>query len=148
MVTRTFTHRSTPMTFILRYPQGNFVVVQSSPELVLQLFLSRNDMEYRVNEHIHSYLSICCTIMLMLGILAVANAQIQLQIAFACAYISLNAAYLAMANTPTRAHWDLSSLEVRGQRINDGGRCNDQEPGYTLRDPWIDYNPTYTQALW
>lgn len=101
---------------------------------------AQNDVEYLASEHVHHCLSICCSVMLIMGILAVANAQIQLQIAFACAYISLNAAYLAIANRPARGHWDLSSFEIRRQKIGYADVSDE------ARDPWIDHNKSFTRA--
>ncbi|KAE9963524.1 hypothetical protein BLS_009206 [Venturia inaequalis] len=146
-------HGPSTMSYILRYLNGSFVVVQCSEALGSQLFLDGNtaNLEYLVNERVHHYLSTCCTVMLMLGILAVANSQIQTQIAFACAYISLNAAYLAMTNTSARTHWDLSSLKIRRQKINVHGFSEHRHSFPEVpeaKDPWINYNFMYTEALW
>jgi hypothetical protein len=69
--------------------------------------------------------------MLMLGVIALANAKLQLQFVWAGAYISINIAHWVVAAVPQKMHWELSCYEIREQGIDDGPR-----------------NCTFTEALW
>ena len=48
----------------------------------------------------------------MFGVIFLANARQIMQIAFAVAYILLNAAYWIVAALPSKFHWDLQSYNV------------------------------------
>ena len=53
----------------------------------------------------------------MFGVIFLANARQIMQIAFAAAYILLNAAYWIVAALPARLHWDLQSYHVELEEL-------------------------------
>jgi hypothetical protein len=77
--------------------------------------------------------------MLMGGVICLANAQIQVQIAWAGAYIAVGAAYWIVAALPGKVHWDTSCYKVTNECLSDSKM---DVKGY----PSI--NETFTQALW
>jgi hypothetical protein len=60
----------------------------------------------------------------MISVIALANARIELQIAWAAAYILLNIAHWIAAGLPRRLNWDFSDLEIKEQSIADGSARN------------------------
>ena len=67
----------------------------------------------------------------MISVITLANATIQLQLAWASAYVLLNIAHWTAAAMPRRRSWDFSAFEIKEQSIADGAK-----------------NTTYTDALW
>lgn len=117
---------------VIRYPNGSFLVVKCEEDVARELYFAPEEIEYNVkNPTIYRMLSLVGTIMLMLGVVALANAKLQLQVAWAGAYIIINAAHWMAAAVPPKLHWDLSCYEVQEQCI---------EGGFN--------NPTFTDALW
>lgn len=80
---------------------------------------------------IYRLLSLMGTLMLMLGIVALANAKLWLQVAWAGAYIIANIAHWIAAALPPRTHWDLSCYEVKEEMLEGGP-----------------FNENFTEALW
>lgn len=80
---------------------------------------------------VYRALSLLGTLLLMFGVITLANASLELQIAFAAAYMILNAAYWIVAALPPLWHWDLSSYKIHV-------------------DPQLggEENPSFTAARW
>ena len=117
---------------VIRYPNGSFLVVICDETVARELYFAPEGIEYNItNQTLYRVISLFGTIMLMLGVVALANAKLQLQFAWAGAYIFINVAYWTAAAVPPKLHWDLSCYEVAEQSI-DGG-CK---------------NTNFTQALW
>ena len=70
----------------------------------------------------------------MAGVIFLANASIALQVAWACVYVVLNAAYWVVAALPARLHWDLSAFQARTIPFEGGGPTEG--------------HATFTQTLW
>lgn len=94
-------------------------------------FLPR-EINYAVEDPvIYRLLSLMGTLMLMLGIVALANAKLWLQVAWAGAYIIANIAHWIAAALPPRTHWDLSCYDVKEELLRGGPK-----------------NENFTDALW
>ena len=122
----------TPGDTVIRYPNGSFLIVKCEEDVARELYFAPEEIEYNIqNPTIYRMISLVGTVMLMLGVVALANAKLQLQFAWAAAYILINAAHWIAAAVPPKLHWDLSCYEVKEQSIAGGWK-----------------NPTFTDALW
>ncbi|TLD38615.1 hypothetical protein E2P81_ATG01158 [Venturia nashicola] len=146
---------------VIRYPKGNFLVVQCAEEVARELYFAPEAIHYLVTRpSVYRLISLVGTMMIMFGVICLANAQIQLQLAFAGAYISLNAAYWLVAALPSKMNWDMSCFCIEKQqfaksKLLDAAKWakkgEDEEPPRAREmDPktFADYNPTFTWALW
>ncbi|KAL6151595.1 hypothetical protein ACJBU6_09544 [Exserohilum turcicum] len=125
---------------VIRYPKGSFLIVRCEEDVARELYFAPESINYLI-EHapVYRLISLIGTIMLMGGVICLANAQIQLQIAWAGAYMLLGAAYWIVAALPSKMHWDTSCYEVVLESLSDS---NERIKGYPSR------NETFTQALW
>ncbi|KAF2237969.1 hypothetical protein EV356DRAFT_529466 [Viridothelium virens] len=120
---------------VIRYPKGGFHVVKCSEEVARELYFAPEEIQYRVDQPaVYRLISLVGTVLLMFGVIALSNATVALQIAWAAAYILLNAAYWTVAALPQRVHWELGSFKVEKQRL-EGGEA-------------VEKNATFTEALW
>ncbi|KAK4984767.1 hypothetical protein LTR50_006389 [Elasticomyces elasticus] len=121
-----------PGHLVIRFYKGAFIVVKCKEEVARELYFAPEEIEYTMGHPaIYRLTSLMGTLLLMLGVVALANAKLYLQLAWAGAYITLNAAYWAAAAVPHRYHWDLSRYTVHEQGFDTGAE-----------------NPTFTLALW
>lgn len=130
---------------VIRYPKGNFLVVECTEEVARELYFAPEAIDYLITRPpVYRLISLIGTMMIMFGVIALANAQIQLQLAFASAYILLNAAYWIVAALPSKMSWDASCFKIAKQRFD-----RPMDPAKAM-DPktFTDYNPTFTWALW
>ena len=121
---------------IIKYPQGAFIVVKCSEEIQRQLYWHVEKCEYRVSLRVYRILSLAATLLLMAGVIFLANASILLQVIWAGAYVILNAAYWAVAALPENLHWDLSAFECNELKIEGFGEPGEDKP------------TRFTDALW
>lgn len=145
---------------VIRYPKGNFLVVQCAEEVARELYFAPEAIDYLVTRPgVYRLISLVGTMMIMFGVICLANAQIQLQLAFAGAYISLNAAYWVVAALPSKMNWDMTCFRIERQQfakseLLDAAKWakegDEQSPEAKDMDPktFADYNPTFTWALW
>lgn len=124
---------------VIRYPKGSFLIVRCEEDVARELYFAPETIHYLLS-HAPAYriLSLIGTLMLMFGVIFLANAQNILQLAFAGAYMLLNAAYWIVAALPSKIHWDTSCFKVKPQCLSD----SEESKGY----PSV--NKTFTQALW
>lgn len=121
-----------PGDVVIRYPNGSFLVVKCDENVARELYFAPEEIDYWVKSAVvYRLLSLVGTIMLMLGVIALANSKLQLQIAWAGAFVIINIAHWVAAALPHSMHWDLSCYEVKEQGVEGG-------PG----------NKTFTVALW
>jgi len=133
---------SPPGDVVIKYPQGAFIVVTCEERTARYLYFNPSERcIYSIKSTaIYRGLSLISTLLLMGGVISLANAKIQTQTAFAGSYMLINIFYWIGAALPPAQHWDLSRLEVEHIEVH-GGR-----PPRTAN---VDnYNPTYTEALW
>jgi len=121
-----------PGDVVIRYPNGSYLIVRCDEDVARELYFAPEEIEYTIKSpKVYFMLSLVSTLMLMLGIIALANAKIQLQFVWAGAYLVANVTHWLAAAVPPRMHWDLSCYEVREQGIDGGPQ-----------------NPNFTEALW
>ena len=125
---------------VIRYPKGSFLIVRCDEDVARELYFAPESINYLLS-HAPAYriLSLVGTMMLMGGVICLANAQIQVQIAWAGAYMSLGASYWIAAALPGKMHWDSSCYTVTNECLSDS---NMEKKGYPSE------NYTFTQALW
>jgi len=134
---------------VIRYPKGSFLVVQCSEDVARELYFAPENIDYLVS-HSWKYriISLVGTVLLMAAVVALGNASTYLQIGVAAAYMILNAAYWVVAALPARVHWDLGCFEVIDQKFACDCKEKLQSTVETPDKHFVDYNPTFTQALW
>ncbi|CAG5181100.1 uncharacterized protein ALTATR162_LOCUS9593 [Alternaria atra] len=125
---------------VIRYPKGSFLIVRCSEDVARELYFAPESIDYLLT-HGPAYriLSLVGTMMLMGGVICLANAQIQVQIAWAGSYMLLGASYWIVAALPSKMHWDTSCYKVINECLSDS---NMDKKGYPSE------NETFTQALW
>ena len=123
-----------PSDVIINYPHGAFIIVRCRESTQRQLYWHPEKCDYIVGVRTYRFLSLAGTMLLMAGVICLANATIDLQLAWAAAYVILNAAYWIVAALPQRLHWDLSAFKASTIDYVGGG----PEPEH----------PSFTHALW
>jgi len=105
-----------------------------------ELYFAPETVKYLL-EHAPAYriLSLVGTMMLMGGVICLANATIELQIAWAGSYMLLGSCYWIVAALPSKLHWDTSCYAVEQECLSD---ANVELKGLPSE------NKTFTQALW
>jgi hypothetical protein len=133
-----------PGDVVVRYPKGSFVVVQCHEDVARELFFAPEDVDYFITDSWkYRLLSLGGTFLLIFGVVCLGNASTPLQVAFAAAYILLNAAYWIVAALPPQLHWDMSCFEVKEQGFE--ADLNLKGKGDSA---FVETNRTFTQALW
>ncbi|KAF2466066.1 uncharacterized protein BDR25DRAFT_79147 [Lindgomyces ingoldianus] len=125
---------------VIRYPKGSFLVVRCTEDVARQLYFAPETIKYLL-QHGPAYriLSLVGTMMLMGGVICLANSQIELQVAWAASYMLLGSSYWIVAALPAKLHWDSSCYTVQNEYLSDS--CT------TLKG-MPSANNTYTKALW
>jgi hypothetical protein len=124
---------------VIRYPKGSFLIVRCDEDVARQLYFAPEQIKYLLT-HGPAYrlLSLIGTMMLMGGVICLANAKIELQIAWAGAYMLLGSSYWIVAALPSKVHWDRSCYKVTDECLSNSVN----ERGYPS------HSETFTQALW
>jgi hypothetical protein len=151
-----------PGNVVVRYTNGNFLLVRCQEEVARELYFAPENMKYLVvRAWEYRMLSLVGTVLLMVGIVALGNASRPLQLGFAAAYMVLNAAYWVVAALPSEMHWDTSCFEVVDQcfdlpaapagekekAVAEGGQSVVAERLRANGD-LAERSRTFTQALW
>ncbi|KAL9631095.1 MAG: hypothetical protein Q9164_006077 [Protoblastenia rupestris] len=118
-------------TVVIKYPNGAFRIVKCNVSIARELYEHPEACNYALNDTIYRLISLVGTITLMFGVLCLGNCTAPLQIAFAAAYLVLNAVYWVVAALPARWHWDLSCYKITSETYVGG-----------------EANKTFTTALW
>jgi hypothetical protein len=117
---------------VIYWPNGSFLVVKCNEVLARQLFWAPESINYSLTwDGAFMFLSLCGTIFLMVSVIALANATVQMQLAWASAYVLLNIGHWVAAALPRKYSWDFSAFEIKEQSIDKAGP----------------HNPTFTDAL-
>ncbi|KAJ4356607.1 uncharacterized protein N0V89_004642 [Didymosphaeria variabile] len=129
-----------PGDVVIRYPKGSFLIVRCPEDVARELYFAPETIEYML-QHGPAYrlLSLVGTIMLMGGVICLANAQIEAQIAWAASYMLLGSSYWIVAALPAKLHWDYSCYTVTNESLSNSDMS---AKGYPSE------SDTYTQALW
>jgi hypothetical protein len=120
---RTYTGRAKlpPGDVVIKFPNKSFLVVFCEEEVARELFWAVEEIEYHIhNATTYRVISLVGTLMLMLGVIVLANAKLPLKFCWTGAYLLLNAAHWAAAALPQRMHWDLLAFQVQEQGISGG----------------------------
>ncbi|KAK0829227.1 hypothetical protein LTR03_016254 [Friedmanniomyces endolithicus] len=121
-----------PGDTVIKWANGRYLVIRCDEDVARALFFAPERIDYLIpSAAIYRLISLVGTLMLMLGVIALANARLELQFAWGGAYIIINALYWIAAAMPPRLHWDLSCYDVEEQDIV-GGNANEN----------------FTEALW
>ncbi|KAG2411628.1 hypothetical protein HFD88_009184 [Aspergillus terreus] len=102
---------------IVCYPNGSFLIVKCDEDVARALFFAPERCDYLLGSLAYRSLSLLGTLMLMFGVVALGNSQLELQLAFGASYLLLNVAYWVVAAMPERLHWDYSALEITEEII-------------------------------
>ncbi|KAF1933202.1 uncharacterized protein M421DRAFT_641 [Didymella exigua CBS 183.55] len=129
-----------PGDMVIRYPKGSFLVVRCHEDVARELYFAPEEIEYLVEDAwIYRLLSLVGTMMLMGGVICLANARIESQIAWAGSYMLLGSAYWIVAALPQKVHWDTSCYSVISEALSDSV-------------PYKKYpyskSKSFTEALW
>jgi hypothetical protein len=131
---------------VIRYPKGNFLIVQCVEDVARELYFAPENLVYFVEPPWqYRMISLVGTLMLMTGVIFLGNARVESQIAYAGAYMMLNAAYWIVAALPSKIHWDMSCFEIKEQVL---AEANQKGPYDRKGKKYVDFNDTFTQALW
>lgn len=135
---------------VIRYPKGNFLIVRCHENVARELYFAPEEIEYMVQDAwIYRLLSLVGTVMLMGGVICLANAKIESQIAWAGSYMLLGSAYWIVAALPAKVHWDTSCYHVKSEALSGYERHKKQnffargEKKYPFS-----LSATFTDALW
>lgn len=132
----TLTHRlglsPTPGVTAIRWPNGSFLIVKCSDDVAQDLFFRPEYINYVLQwPNGFILLSLSGTLFLMVSVIALANAKIQLQIAWGCSFVLLNVSHWVAAALPRKMNWGFSAYDMLEQGIDGGPR-----------------NKFFTEALW
>lgn len=109
---------------VIRFPNKSFLIVICEEEVARELFWAVEEIHYRVrNATAYRLISLVGTMMLMLGVIVLANAKLPLKFCWTGAYLVLNASHWSAAALPQRLHWDLSCFDIEEHGIA-GGPAN------------------------
>lgn len=135
---------SPPGDVIIKYPQGAFIIVKCSEQTARYLYFNPSERcMYSIRSTpIYRTLSLISTLLLMAGVICLANSKIELQTAFAGAYMLINIFYWVGAALPPARHWDLSRLKLTHVQLTGG------HPPSSAKEKVKNENQTYTEALW
>lgn len=138
-----------PGNVVIRYPNGNFLIVQCHEDVARELYFAPENIKYLIS-HSWEYrmISLVGTFLLMIGVICLSNASTFLQISFAIAYMILNAAYWVVAALPSEMHWDMSCFEVLDECFEKKAAQVKVLSNKVHADKFVEYNQTFTQALW
>ncbi|KAL9068845.1 MAG: hypothetical protein Q9161_005932 [Pseudevernia consocians] len=131
LMRRKSNRRVPPDNIIINYPHGAFLVVKCDENIARELYWHPEECQYTFGDTTYRIISLIGTITLMFGVICLGNSSLPLQIAFAAAYMILNAAYWVVAALPPQWHWDLSCYKVKREPY-EGGEAHEN----------------FTQALW
>lgn len=124
---------------VIRHPKGSFLVVKCSEDVAREIFFAPENIEYLLQDQVlYRLLALVGSILLMAGVICLANCQVKSQTCFAAAYMILNATYWIVAAIPARVHWNTSAFIVRPQRL---------ETATSAKNKYTDKNDSFTQAL-
>ena len=98
---------------VIQHPKGAFQIIECEEEIARRIFLHPETCDYWIkDERIYRLLAMPATLALMVGAICLSNAKSELQLYFACALVSLNAAHWFVAAQKEEVHWDWSSIKV------------------------------------
>jgi hypothetical protein len=117
-----------PDKVVIRLPNGAFIIVECDGTTAEELFFTEFLVKYRYPRYWRTAAAAVGVPVLMIAILAVANSEPRLQLAFGIAHLLICSTHWAVACLPEEIHWNRSvfKTEILG----------------------ISHNPTFTMALY
>ncbi|KAK7520540.1 hypothetical protein IWZ03DRAFT_405153 [Phyllosticta citriasiana] len=124
---------------VIRHPRGSFLIVKCEENIAREIFFAPETVEYLVSDlRLYRIISLVGSLLLMVGVICLANAKTKTQVSVAAAYLILNVTYWLVAALPSRMHWNTSAFRVRRHMIKTNGKPAEESCK----------NSTFTQALW
>lgn len=134
---------------VIRWPNGSYLVIKCENFLAHQLLFAPDTVAYKLQNAGHFIpVSLLGTLVLMISVISLANAKIQLQIAWAVSYILLNIVHWMAAALPRGWNFDFSGYEIEEEHLSSGGRSATFAEGlfkaivFTKSTSWIKFNTT------
>ncbi|KIW15691.1 hypothetical protein PV08_05741 [Exophiala spinifera] len=91
---------------LIYYPNGAIRVIRPAYEEIARLYFQTEHARYKIDDTPYRTLALFSTIMLIAGVVSLANASNKLQVSFTAAYVLLNVLYWGVsALNPCRFHW-------------------------------------------
>lgn len=144
---------------VLYARNGAFILIRCEEDVARALYWTTQPCAYSVSEKTYQILISTGTILLMFGVVLMANCTWTMQVALGGSYLLLNALYLFAAlsrNTVKRWLWDLSSVNL--SKVQPRGRSPSPENSKNETPATNDIVPDdekptyqcsgYTEALW
>ncbi|KAH6641987.1 hypothetical protein C7974DRAFT_301350 [Boeremia exigua] len=135
---------------VIRYPKGNFLIVRCHEDVARELYFAPEEIEYLIEDAwIYRLLSLVGTMMLMGGVICLANARIESQLAWAGSYMLLGSAYWIVAALPGKVHWDTSCYKVTSEALSDYEMHTKGRFLSSIRKEYpYSKSKSFTEALW
>lgn len=134
---------------VIRYPKGSFLVVRCHEDVARELYFAPEEIEYLIEDAwIYRLLSLVGTMMLMGGVICLANARIESQIAWAGSYMLLGSAYWIVAALPQKLHWDTSCYEVTSEALSDSVPHEKKNSFAKGKKYPYSKSKSFTEAVW
>ncbi|KAF3042900.1 hypothetical protein E8E12_005233 [Didymella heteroderae] len=138
-----------PGDIVIRYPKGSFLVVRCHEDVARELYFAPEEIEYLIEDAwIYRLLSLVGTMMLMGGVICLANARIESQIAWAGSYMLLGAAYWIVAALPQKVHWDTACYSVVSEALSDSVQYQKKNSFSKNKTYPYSKSKNFTEALW
>ncbi len=117
---------------LIYYPHGSFLIIRCE-EAVARMYFTAESCNYYWSDNAYRTTALVASLMLMAGVVLLANASIRLQTCWLGAYALLNAAYWAVAAlNPAHHNWDITAFNIE----HEGYEGEETPP------------KNYTEALW
>jgi hypothetical protein len=97
---------------VVNADHGAFVVVHCSEEIARELYVGKEECEYKVAIQPFRMLVGLGTLLYMVSVVLMSNCSWTMQVSLGVAYIILNGVYWALAMVPLSWYWDLPSRYV------------------------------------
>ncbi|KAF2398679.1 hypothetical protein EJ06DRAFT_531776 [Trichodelitschia bisporula] len=139
-----------PGNLVIRYPKGNFLVIECDENVARELFFAPENINYRIaSPWKYRMVSLVGTLMLMFGVIFLGNATTWMQVGFAVAFMLLNAAYWIVAALPSKLHWNTACYQVTELAFERMKTPDEAAPPEGIKPKWgVEYCKTFTEALW
>lgn len=145
--------RTPPGDVVIRYPNGNFLYLECDENVARELYFAPEGIDYLIADlWQYRIISLVGTILLIFGVIFLANSSTWMQLIFAGSLIALNISYWLVAAFPNRVHWDITCFKVTEhviEKYDTGtGKLTLPTPRLHKEEKFVDYNSDYTWAVW
>ena len=142
-----------PGDVVIRYLNGNFLCIECDENVARELYFAPEGIDYLVSDlWRYRIISLFGTILLIFGVIFLANSSTWMQLIFAGAFVALNISYWLVAALPSRVHWDTTCFKVTESAIErydtKTGELSLPTPRLHKEGKFVDLNSDYTWAVW